>query len=311
MMKLRKYTPSAPVSCKIQIEEDMTQIDETTLTAIKKFQQAEVNDALIYADIADQIKNEQDAKLLRKLSADEQKHAEFWQEYTGEMPEPQKGKIRWYRFLARFLGYTFVIKLKEKDEDEGVKAYSKLIGIIPGVEELVKDEGEHEYALINSMDELPLQYTGSIVLGLNDALVELSGTLAGLTLAFQNTRMIALSGLITGIAAALSMAASEYLSTKTEKSDKDPIKSAIYTGIAYIVTVALLILPYLVFSNYFVALAIMMTVVFVIIAFFSYYISVVRDENFKKHFFSMAGISVGVALISFVFGYIVKNFIEI
>lgn len=289
----------------------MTPIDEKTLTAIKNFQQAEVNDALIYAEIADGLKNEHDRKLIRKLSHDETKHAEFWREYTGEMPEPQKGKIKWHRFLSRFLGYTFVIKRKEKDEDEGIKQYSKLIGIIPGVEELVKDETDHEYALINGLDELPLQYTGSIVLGLNDALVELSGTLAGLTLAFQNTRMIALSGLITGIAAALSMAASEYLSTKTEKSDKDPVKASIYTGIAYLITVALLILPYLVFSNYFVALAIMMSAVFAIIALFSYYISVIRDESFKNHFLSMAGISVGVALISFIFGYVVQNFIEI
>lgn len=289
----------------------MTPIDEKTLTAIKNFQQAEVNDALIYAEIADGLKNEHDIKLIRKLSHDETKHAEFWREYTGEMPEPQMGQIKWHRFLSKVLGYTFVIKRKEKDEDQGIKDYSKLIGIIPGVEELVKDETDHEYTLINSLDELPLQYTGSIVLGLNDALVELSGTLAGLTLAFQNTRMIALSGLITGIAAALSMAASEYLSTKTEKSGKDPIKASIYTGIAYIITVALLILPYLIFSNYFVALAVMMTTVFAVIAIFSYYISVIRDESFKKQFFSMAGISVGVALISFIFGYIVRNFIEI
>nr|MBP7213934.1 hypothetical protein [Anaerolineaceae bacterium] len=95
------------------------------------------------------------------------------------------------------------------------------------------------------------------------------------------------------------------------KSGKDPIKASIYTGIAYIITVALLILPYLIFSNYFVALAVMMSTVFAVIAIFSYYISVIRDESFKKQFFSMAGISVGVALISFIFGYIVRNFIEI
>ena len=176
---------------------------------------------------------------------------------------------------------------------------------------LVQDEEEHEETLISLLDEQHLQYTGSIVLGLNDALVELSGTLAGLTLAFQNTRMIALSGLVTGIAAALSMAASEYLSTKAEKTSKDPIKASVYTGIAYIITVALLILPYLVISNYFISLALMMTVVFLIIAFFSFYMSVLKDEKFSKHFFSMAAISVGVALISFLFGFLVKNFIEI
>ncbi len=81
------------------------------------------------------------------------------------------------------------------------------------------------------------------------------------------------------------MAASEYLSTKAEQTSKEPVKASIYTGIAYIITVALLILPYLVISNYFVSLALMMTVVFLIIAFFSFYMSVLKDEKFSKHFF--------------------------
>jgi len=56
------------------------------------------------------------------------------------------------------------------------------------------------------IEEKRLEYTGSIVLGLNDALVEMTGALAGLTLALQNTRLIALSGLVTGIAAASDIA---------------------------------------------------------------------------------------------------------
>jgi len=70
-------------------------------------------------------------------------------------------------------------------------------------------------------------------------------------------------------------------------------------------------LPYLIISNYFVALAVMMTTVFAIIAFFSFYMSVLKDEKFSQHFLSMAAISVGVALISFLFGYLIKNFIEL
>jgi VIT1/CCC1 family predicted Fe2+/Mn2+ transporter len=51
--------------------------------------------------------------------------------------------------------------------------------------------------------------------------------------------LIALSGLITGISASVSMAASEYLSTRSEQTDKDPLRAAIYTGLTYIITVAL------------------------------------------------------------------------
>ena len=41
----------------------------------------------------------------------------------------------------------------------------------------------NESALLQLLDEEKLRYTGSIVLGLNDVLVELTGALAGLTLA--------------------------------------------------------------------------------------------------------------------------------
>jgi VIT1/CCC1 family predicted Fe2+/Mn2+ transporter len=140
-----------------------------------------------------------------------------------------------------------------------------------------------------------------MVLGLNDALVELSGTLAGLTFAFQNTRLISLSGLITGIAATLSMAASEYLSSKADNQD-NALKSAVYTGSAYIVTVVLLVLPYLLISNPFVALGIMIGVVVFIIFFFNLYISVAKNIGFKKRFLQMIIISLSVAGLSFLIG---------
>ncbi len=89
--------------------------------------------------------------------------------------------------------------------------YANLELYMPEVSEVLKDEENHEHELLDMTNEQRLEYMGSIVLGLNDALAELTGTLAGLTFAFQNTRLIALSGLITGIAASLSMAASEYL----------------------------------------------------------------------------------------------------
>jgi VIT1/CCC1 family predicted Fe2+/Mn2+ transporter len=136
--------------------------------------------------------------------------------------------------------------------------------------------------------------------------VELTGALAGLTLALQNVELIALSGLITGIAASLSMAASEYLSTRSEKTDKHPVRAAIYTGIAYIITVALLILPYLLLENYILCLAISLTTGVIIIAVFNYYISVAKGENFKRRFVEMAGLSLGVALFSFIIGYFIR-----
>src|SRR6185369_11534464 len=123
--------------------------------------------------------------------------------------------------------------------------------------------------------------------------------------------LIALSGLITGIAASLSMAASEYLSTRSENTGKHPVRAAIYTGIAYIITVALLVLPYLLIQNYILDLIIALTTAVIIIAVFNYYISVAKGESFRERFLEMAGLSLGVALFSFIVGYFIRQWLGI
>ncbi|MEX1308634.1 MAG: VIT1/CCC1 transporter family protein, partial [Eubacteriales bacterium] len=159
------------------------------------------------------------------------------------------------------------------------------------------------------LNEERLSYMGSVVLGLNDALVELTGALAGFTLSIQNSRTIALVGLITGISASLSMAASEYLSSRTEADgDVNPKKAAIYTGIAYVFTVISLILPFFLISNYILSLMVTLTIAILIIAFFNYYISVANDQPFFARFGEMTLISLGVAAVSFGIGFLVNRF---
>ena len=103
--------------------------------------------------------------------------------------------------------------------------------------------------------------------------------------------IIALTGLITGIAASLSMGASEYLSVKSEgqSNKKDPIKASVYTGVMYLVTVAILITPYFIFSSIYLSLAVTLCNAVTIILFFTFYISVAQDLPFKKRFLEMAG----------------------
>ena len=157
---------------------------------------------------------------------------------------PHRLKVWFYYAISRLLGFTFGVKLMERGEESAHENYSRLRGKVERIEAVAQEEDEHEKALLNMLDEERLRYVGSIVLGLNDALVELTGALAGLTLALQNTKLIALTGLITGIAAALSMAASEYLSTKSEDTARRPLLASLYTGTAYIITVFILIVPW-------------------------------------------------------------------
>lgn len=177
---------------------------------------------------------------------------------------------------------------------------------MPNITAIKAEEEKCENDLIERLEEEHLSYLGSIVLGLNDALVELTGAIAGLTLAISDTKLISLSALITGIAASLSMASSQYLSVKTQ-GGKNAKKSAIYTGITYIVTVMIMVMPYLfIKKNKFLSLGIMLSSVVLIIFIFNYYISVTKSQPFKARFFQMISISLGVAAISFCIGYFIK-----
>ncbi len=271
------------------------------------FQRNEITEYHIYTRLARTIKLPENRKILEKIASDEHDHYTMWKTYTQREVKPNQFILWFYYLISRIFGFTFGIKLMERGEESAQINYGLMKNEIKKIDTFIRDENAHEEALIAMLDEESLRYAGSIVLGLNDALVELTGALAGLTLALQNTQLIALSGMITGVAAALSMGASEYLSTRSEETGKNPMKASIYTGIAYIITVVVLILPYLIFENYYLCLAFTLTAAVLIIAVFNYYISVARDVPFRRRFFEMAGVSLGVASFSFILGYFIRT----
>lgn len=278
---------------------------------IEKFQRIEITEYHIYKRLARSIKDTENSKILDQIADDEFRHYQDWKKFTELELKPNMWEVRKYYLISRVFGFTFGIKLMERDEEKAQENYTRLIGKVPNIEKWIHDEKVHEQKLVAMLDEERLRYAGSVVLGLNDALVELTGALAGLTLALQNVKLIALSGLITGIAAAMSMAASEYLSTRSEQTDKHPVRAAVYTGIAYIFTVFLLILPYLLFKNFYFDLAWALVTGVIIIAIFNYYISVAKDEPFRERFVEMAGLSLGVAAFSFIVGYLIRTWLGI
>jgi vacuolar iron transporter family protein len=273
-------------------------------------QKTEITEHYIYMKLADSCRDEKNAEVLRKIGEQEMLHAQFWQSKTGQDIKPDKFRIFLVVVLARILGFSFVLKQMEKREGTGSKQYSEISSVYPELERFSKEEKAHEKEILGMLNEESLQYVGSIVLGLNDALVELTGSLAGFTLALGTTKLISLAGLVTGVSAALSMAASDYLSSKAE-GDARAKKSAVYTGISYILTVILLILPFLLLKSKYGALAITLVTAVLIIFFFNYYISTAKDLNFRHRFFEMTFISLGVAAFSFLIGYILKIFLGV
>lgn len=288
------------------------ELDSAMRKTIRKAQIDEETGAQLYGYLATRQKDAQNRKLFEQMAADEKKHAAVWQGLTGETLKPAWWRLFLLKLLSVLLGFTFVVKRMQKDERLGQDRYEQMKQTLPQAARMLEDERAHEKELYNMLDEERLHYVGSMVLGLNDALVELTGAIAGVTFALANTRLVAMTGIITGISATLSMAASNYLAERAD-GNSSALKSSLYTGAAYLITVALLVLPYLLFPTgmYVAAFAVMIATVLLIILFFNYYLSVAKEEPFLRHFLEMALISLSVAVISFVIGIVAKNVLGI
>lgn len=269
-------------------------------------QREEITEYHIYTKLAGQIKDTGNRNLLLQIAADELKHYKLWGAYTNKDVSPSQWEIWKYYWISKIFGLTFGLKLMEKGEEKAQINYGLMASEVPEAHEVAEDENKHEKELLGLIQEEHLKYMGSIVLGLNDALVEILGTLAGLTFALQNTKLVALAGIITGIAGALSMSSSEYLSNKAEGKNELALKSAIFTGIAYVIAVVFLVAPYLIFESPFVSLLVALFDSIIIVFLFTYYISVANDQPFRKRFLEMVVLSTVVGLISFGLGYLVR-----
>ncbi|CAK7073477.1 MAG: hypothetical protein DELT_02008 [Desulfovibrio sp.] len=289
----------------------MKTVNPEHLVVIRRMYDTEATDARLYRILARQAATEENRRILERIADDEEKHVRMWAQFVAGPPKVNEFKVRLFALLARVFGMVFVINLMESSEDASVAVYTELGKDVPVALEVLEDESRHEEQLINLLQEEKLSYISSMVLGLNDALVELTGALAGFTLALNDNTMIGLAGFITGVAATLSMAASEYLAKKAEPSEKHPLKAAIYTGCAYLVTVVLLLLPYGIFSNPLVSLAFCLVNATFVIVFFTYFVAIVRRQSFLKGFREMMTISFSVALISFLIGWAARIWLNV
>ncbi len=237
-------------------------------------QRNEVTEHEIYTRLAGIVKDPQNREVLERIGRDELRHSRVLRKHTGQEVRPVRWKVWLFYLVARVFGLTFGIKLMELGEDRVEVNYRSLGRKVPDVAAIADDEEEHEQQLIDALDEERLKYTGSVIRGLNDALVELTGALAGFTLAFREARLIAMAGLITGISAALSMAGSEYLATRAGPGGLSPGKASFYTGSAYACTVLVLIAPYLLLANVYVSIGLVLIAALLIIGLFNFYIAV-------------------------------------
>lgn len=277
-----------------------------------KQQQNEIDDFTIYSMLSLRDTNEANQAIFRKIAKEEQGHYYYLKSYTNQELQPRRFVVLFYLLLSKLLGVSFALKFLEGRE-EGAKAfYQDLIVLDPRAKEIYEQEMHHEVELIDMLHDKKLIYAGAIVLGMNDALVELTGTLSGIALAFDKSVVVGVTGLIMGIAASLSMAGSAYLESKENvDATLSPLVYSLYTGISYILTTVLLVVPFFIFETISTAIVWMFAGALLSIVAYNFYISVAKELPFWQRVREMSYITFGVALISFGIGYVVKHYFGI
>ena len=279
----------------------------------------EYRDFVIYSALLKSETNPDFRRILSKLVEHEKAHFEFWRKLSPKKEFKVSAlRIFFFKFVRKILGLTFLAKYMELHERRAIENYSIFLredgpDIRNKVREIIEHEKAHEYELINQIKDEKVKFISNIVLGLNDGLVELTGALVGFSFALVNIQVVALAGFIMGVAASLSMASSAYLQARNDKnkgSKEYSRKAALYTGIAYFIVVLILIAPFLFTQSLFTALGIMGLAALLIITAISYYTSIIFERDFKKQFGEMLFFSVGVAVIAFLIGSILRRFIN-
>jgi vacuolar iron transporter family protein len=278
----------------------------------------EYTDYLIYKRLAES-KRTKDPRLretLTKLSVEERSHYDFWIKYTSSKKvEPSSFAIYLALFLRFLFGVTFAVKFLEKHEDAVIRKYKSVAHLIPEADKrsfdsMVSDEVEHENIFLTQTEGKYLKYISFVVLGLADAIVEISGIHAGSLGIYSSTELTGLAGVVAGAAASIAMASAAFAQAK-QGFQGSPSLSAVFTGVSYFVNAIILATPYFLTKVMGVAIGTSIVLAIIIIAFISYYNSVISNAKFLRDFAELAGIMLGASGALFVFGLVIRSVLGI
>ncbi len=278
------------------------------------FARRQYRDYCVYKALAKTEPEESFRVMIEKVTRYEHEDFLFWRNLSSQKKFGVSKLLIWYFcFLRKVFGLIFTIKILQRRAQETAELYKKYLArnrdgdVRRHVEQMIEHEALHEDELVAELKEDRVTFLSSIVLGLNDGLVELTGALVGFSFALEDHILIAEAGFITGVAASLSMASSAYMQARYDK-DKDPKKAGIYTGAAYIVVVLMLIAPFFIFREVFVSLAVMFGVAFFIINAMSLFGAVLLERNFLRQAGELFAASIGVGTAAFIIGMLFRLF---
>ena len=345
-----------------------------------KFYGNEWNDAVLYAALASMERDPEFRSKLDEISRMETGHAEFWQTFLQRRGFSPKAKKRSFfmgivKLLRMIFGRALISSLFELGERTAVSAYDSFIKSPDLTEEershlegVIMDELEHEKVFSRSKQIFHVENFRDFILGMNDGLVEILGAVTGLSAVYvHNPLMVAVSGLIVGVAGALSMGIGSFISVRSqrqvnegakrrmellfgvseerakdelldklissgmpndiakdvaekiggrreattkllvEETQEEELRSALYTGFAYIIGVFFPVVPYFFSGSSLMALPFSIAFAGTVLAIVATMVSVISGIQIKKKIIEMVTTGLGAAGLSYVFGYVIQN----
>jgi VIT1/CCC1 family predicted Fe2+/Mn2+ transporter len=274
----------------------------------------EFTDYVVYKKLSESSfeKNTAFKRTLARLARMEYNHYQFWSKYCPERKLSASNlKVDLIVFLRFILGVTFAVKYLERGEAKVIKKYRQMSHRIPrkdmsGLKEMIADEEEHEREFYEQFDEPHIKYISFIVLGLADALVEIAGIHAGSLGIYNSTELAGLAGIVAGAAASIAMASAAYAQAKAGFKGSAAM-SAVYTGISYFVTAVILATPYFLTKVMLDALFASLTLAVLVIAFISFYGSVISGSVFRRDFVEVTSIMLAATTALYILGFAIRH----
>lgn len=297
----------------------------------RDFARDELRDSAVYARLAADERDPGARGLLLMLSAAEKDHAKDWQALLGERVRAGTNSV-WLRakvsemlLVRRLFGISFVVKYLERHERYGLARYEAALkdhSLTARERKLIhhimKEDRAYESTLLRQAEAYrgELVYSQSIILGLNDGLVEVLALIAGIAVVATSSFTVVALGLLAGVSGTLSMTGGAYLSAKSEElvargkggGMTTPIKEAAYCGFWYFIGALIAVLPFLAGMTGLWGDLVSMVLVAAALAVASSVIAIMSGTSIRKRATEMVAISLGAAVVTIAIGLLARHY---
>jgi len=315
---------------------------------VVEFYKREYRDSLIYKILAESEKNEKIREILLNMHAIESSHANFWLDFLKrkdvEVKRVGEGLLSKIISVIGRISPSIVFSILELNEIGAVLSYYEFFKSHDldedekeRIRKIIIEELEHEKFFTGKKELLKTENIRDLVLGINDSIVEILGVVTGLSAVYTSKPvLVGVSGLVVGVAGALSMASGSFISVRSQREanevkrklkmivkelkydypefedvNENEFRSAAYTGIAYLSGVILPVIPYFLVRSTLNALPLSILLSSLLLVFVGSIISLISGISLRKKVIELLVAGIGTSLLSFLLGKFLSSFLNL